>query len=461
MASANAAAWPFAAPSVGTLRASPKKVFAHYFTPFPVSLDNKPPEQDYYSAEYLTPGGEGGRYAGSGGYIKQRPMPRTVLAGGTWDQTDVQQDVRRAAALGIDGFAVDLLASSGVQWLRAQRLLDTANAVEPGFKVLLMPDMEAEFRTNPGNLLPAIRRLATYPAAYRLHDGRLVLAPYNAQNQSVAWWSALLTTLQAEGTPVAFFPVFQGWSNHAAAYAPISAGMSDWGDRSPGANRNWRSVPAQAHGYGTLWMSPVSPQDMRPKDLAFWEARNSENYRVMWENAILGDADWVQIISWNDYSESSEIAPSTGTQWSFYDLTAYYTAWFKTGTRPTITRDAIYYFHRRHASSAAPDLSRQTRAYSRFPGSDAPADDIEVVVFTTAPSTLKVTVGSQVTERQVTAGMSAVRVPLTEGTPVFELQRGGTTVASVRSAYAISNRIVWQDLLYRSGSSTRTLVAPR
>ena len=462
LAATQAAAWPFAPPPLTTLRASPKKVFAHYFTPFPVSIDNKAPESDYYAVNYLQPGGENGKFAGSGGFIKQRPLPRPVIAGADWARTDAAQDVRRAAALGIDGFAVDLLATSGTHWARAQQMMDVAASIDSGFKILLMPDMEAEFKAQPGNVLTAVRALAAHPAAHRLHDGRLVLAPYNAQNQSVAWWTNLLATLKAEGIEVAFFPVFQGWGRFAAAFAPISHGMSDWGDRSPGVNRAWQAAPAQAHGLGMQWMSTVSPQDTRAKDLIYWEARNSENYRVMWESAINGGADWVQIVTWNDYSESTEIAPSSGTQWSFYDLTAYYVAWFKTGVRPSVTRDALMYFHRNQATSAVLAANKQTRPYSPMRGSDAPADDIEVLVFATAPATVQVRVGRRLMGSQaVPSGVTPVRVPLAEGTPAFRLVRDNTTVAAVQSGFPICNTIIYQDLLYRGGSSLRDLVAPR
>jgi Glycosyl hydrolase family 71 len=447
-------------PAVATLRASTKKVFAHYFTPFPVSLDNKASSVDYYTSQYLSPAGEGGKFAGSGGYIKQRPLPRDVISASVWYETDAEQDVRRAAALGIDGFAVNLLASSGEHWNRARRMLDMAQRVDPGFKMLLMPDMEGEFKTQPANVLVAVRALATHPAAYRSADGSLVLAPYNAQNQSAAWWQQQLNTLRGEGIAVVFLPVFQGWSKYAASFAPISLGLSDWGDRSPSANRGWANAPAAAHDLGTLWMSTVSPQDARPKDLLYWEARNSENYRVMWEAAIAGNADWVQIVTWNDYGESTEIAPSSGTQWSFYDLTAYYTTWFKTGVRPAVTRDVLYYFHRKHATSALPNLNKQTRLYSRSVASDAAADEIEVVVFAKAPGALRITRGGATSEHAVTAGMSVVRVPLAEGRPEFELLRANVSVLRMQSAFPIDNRIEYQDMLYRSGSSSRVLVAP-
>lgn len=37
------------------------------------------------------------------------------------------------------------------------------------------------------------------------------------------------------------------------------------------------------------------------------ENSNSELFREMWKIAINGKADWGQIITWNDYSEASDI----------------------------------------------------------------------------------------------------------------------------------------------------------
>jgi hypothetical protein len=49
----------------------PKKVFAHFFSPFPISIDNKAPDQDYYARNYLQPQGENGKFNKSGGYIRE------------------------------------------------------------------------------------------------------------------------------------------------------------------------------------------------------------------------------------------------------------------------------------------------------------------------------------------------------------------------------------------------------
>lgn len=159
-----------------------------------------------------------------------------------------------------------------------------------------------------------------------------------------------------------------------------------------------------------------------------------------------------QLVTWNDDSEASEVSPSSGTQWALFDLNAYYVAWFKTGEQPPIVRDAIDYSHRLHATTAEPDLMLQTSIYEPANGS-TPADEIELLAFLTAPATLEIEVDGTTESTAAPAGIQSLRVPLREGTPKLRIVRDGATVAEVDSAFPISNTIVYQDMLYRSGGS--------
>ena len=55
-------------------------VFAHYFSPYPISIDNKARMSDYYARNYLQPSGEGGKFADVGGILRDRPMVRPPAA---------------------------------------------------------------------------------------------------------------------------------------------------------------------------------------------------------------------------------------------------------------------------------------------------------------------------------------------------------------------------------------------
>ena len=69
---------PFSMPDASALFASTKKVFAHYFYPFPLSVGNKSASEDYYNVHYLNKNGESGKWVRPRGF----PAP-TPLAGGS------------------------------------------------------------------------------------------------------------------------------------------------------------------------------------------------------------------------------------------------------------------------------------------------------------------------------------------------------------------------------------------
>ena len=211
-------------------------------------------------------------------------------------------------------------------------------------------------------------------------------------------------------------------------------------------------MPHQVHQFVPVWMAPVSPQDFRPYSFEYWEAGNSENFRVMWENAIQGGADWVQLITWNDYSEHTAIAPSACTQSGFYELAAYYVVQFKTGQPPALTRDGLYYFYRRHSTAAQP--ARQSKLIMpKTEPLDPPRDEIELLAMLTAPGELEIEINGRIERREAASGMTSFRVPLCEGWPIFRLRRAGQAVIVLPGALQISDRIDYQDFLYHAGRS--------
>ncbi len=438
--------FPFTMPARAVLRASGKKVFAHYFTPFPRSLDNADPKSDYYSSQYLVPEGENGKFAVMGGYLRDRPIPRRPVSGQNWELHDACWEVAGAVTAGLDGFCVDLLDDDGPHWHRALNIMKAAHLVDPGFCIIPMPDMDGELAAHPENLVSMVRKLAQEPSVCRLADGRMVLSPYNAQKRPASWWQEQLAGLKAEGIAVAFVPCMQNLEQHWGEFLPLCAGMTEWGDRTVEAVLATPNHAHAAHSAGKVWMMPVSPQDMRPKECTAREAENTKLYRTMWEQAISQDADWVQVITWNDYSESTEIAPSSETGYVFFDLTAYYyVALFKTGRRPPVRRDAIYAVYRNQPTNAA--LTRQKMGCAFIPeGSER--NRIEMLAFLTSPAVLSVSVGGGRADQPSQAGLQLLSVPLQPGTPRFTIYRMGRPVMSLTGPWAITPTVAYQDLLY-------------
>ena len=445
--------FPFADPSVGTLRASAHKAFAHYFSPYTLSLMNEDPSRDYYvllGSDTFSP-----LY---GGLLRDRPLPQAPRLESNWETLNLQEEVRRAIALGLDGFTYDMLnLTPGTHhWNTLIYLLNAAHAVDPNFKIVLMPDMNATWATNrPENLVTAVQTVSAYPALYRDAAGAIVIWPFNTQKQTPQWWKTQLALLADKGikTSLVAMNLNVAPNNYAFVndYAPISNGISEWGAAFASASAGMGTHASYVQGKGKLYAYPVTPQSFRPNQSAYWEASNSQTLQKNLQAAISSNADWIQFVTWNDYSEGTQISPSVATGWAFYDLSAYYLRWFKLGTAPAITRDALYYFHRKSLTTL--QATRQTGMF-RVPAGPTPTDNVELVAFLTAPGTLEIRQGSEVKQQVVAAGLQTFTVPLHAGsTPAFRLLRNGAQVVQLTSNTPVLTQLSYQDLLYHAGTS--------
>ena len=455
---------PSTMPSADTLFSSTKKVFAHYFYPFPLSIDNLKPAVDYYSTQYLTKDGESGKWLKEGGYLRQRPLGTTPSLLSNWHQLNMEAEIRTAIARGITGFTFDSMSVADATDSTGplQMLLAAAQAVDSRFKIVVMPDLTA-LGSDSAAVVQIIAAVAKSPAAYRLSDGNLVVSAFDAGLNSAAWWQSVFNTLSAQGIKVAFVPTFLGWNQYAAAFAPISYGFGDWGTATAPGSTAYQTVPATVHStYSKIFMMPVGPQQFRPKDFVYWEAGNSGAFRNAWGSAIQGDSDWVQLVTWNDFSESGEVQPYTDATLNpsigtgYYDLNGYYAAWFSTGQQPTITHDVLYYFYRREPTTAA--ASAQSTMDTT--NSTAASDNIELLAFLTAPGELTITIGGNTYTQNAKAGVTSFTIPAQPGVPQFALSRNGAQVfafnggVQIYGMSGIPSQV--QDLTYWSGSASAT-----
>ncbi|WP_338673507.1 glycoside hydrolase family 71 protein [Streptomyces sp. SCSIO 30461] len=443
---------PFDLPATEELRSSPRLVFAHYFPPYPLSLDNEPTARDYYNRNYLTAEGEKGKHTAYGGLLRDRPLP-VQPGGGDWRLANLEREVRTARDAGIDGFTVDILSLTGTNRERVELLLRAAQRVDPGFRVVLMPDM-ASLDTDPRTLADELAALAASPSAYRLADGRLVVSPFKAEAREPAWWSQVIGRLGEHGIGTALVPVFLDFRANAERFAPISEVFSSWGNRS---HTQQDGVPGDirlAHSLGKKWMQAVSVQDARPNQGIYDEAGNTATLRSTWNHAITDGADWVQLTTWNDYSEGTQFAPSLHNGHTYLDISSYYLTRFKTGVWPRIVRDTVYVTSRVQFTSGADTATHPVRMRPR-PGTAPASDQVEVFTFLTAPATLDVRVGTVPHTYGAPAGPYARGLPLSPGRTEVVARRGGATVAAVTTRYPARRAATVQDLQYYGVSSRR------
>lgn len=450
-------------PTANSVFASPRKIFAHYMFNFPLSIDNKPGASDYYNLQYLAKGGESNKFAAQGSYIRTRPLPVTPSAVATYRKTNLEAEIRMAIARGITGFSFDVMSTEQVTDPNSvlNQMLAAAQAVDSRFKILVMPDMTV-IKSNQSAFVQIIEAVNKSPAAFRLADGRLGFSAFDAGLESAIFWEQVMTTLSNAGVKVAFVPTLLGWNNYAEAFDPFSYGFAEWGSATPRGSSYLQGDPDITHSqFKKIFVMPTDPQQFRPKNFQFWEASNSGSLRAGWMAAILGQSDWVQMVTWNDYSESSANSPYTDTSLKrtigtgYYNLNGYYAAWFLTGQVPKIDHDVLYWFYRKEPTNAAAPGQKQV---SKIVPGGTPEDTIEVLTFLVAPGQLKITIDGHTTLHDVAAGLRSIKIPTAPGVPTFALVRNNAEVFSFQGGVQIYGKAGLpsgtMDMTYYSGSAS-------
>jgi len=463
-AHANDACLAFDPPDQEEILSSNKKVFANYFLRHPLSFENTYRVDDYYSRNYLQPHGEKDKWLAQGGFLRSRPLlTRPSLFKSQFKKDNLKREIRLALSRGINGFVFDALSVKDVDGSSYLGLmLDAVSEVDPRFKIVISPSV-----SSLKGKIKDVRAIieAVYdnkdPSLYRTKDGRLVIAPFNPEVIPIQDWKKLMLELKEEGKHIAFLPFFlSAKDDYLAAFESISFGFGTWGTAYPNRGDAIDNFAQQLHAQHKIYMAGLQPQGYRPKNFLYWEPEGSKGYRNSWEGAIKGKADLIQLVTWNDFSESTQVSPYTDLSGSsgtgFFNLTGYYAAWFHKGSPPPITHDVLYYFYRKHPINAdAPQAKKKTRpAFKNIRGVDL----IEVVGFLTAPGKLSVTIGKQQYSKEVEAGVQSFEVPLTPGVPVFSLERGGKPVlffkgtTKIYGQEGLSNGFA--DFTYWSGSAS-------
>jgi hypothetical protein len=446
-------------PSDAALLDSSKEVFAHYFHPFPLSTANEAANEDYYNTEWLNPDGENGAWSDVGGYLRQRPLGVVPSDPSTFKVTNMRKEIAMAINRGITGFTFDVLDIEQATNPDSEyhNLLTAAEIEDSRFKIMIMPDMTA-LGDSPDDIVAIVTIADLYDQTYRLADGRLVLAPFAAEHQSASFWKGVISELEANDIAIAFMPVFIDAIPND--FIPLVYGYGYWGTATASSASDEINDIAAAHAIGKKYFQPIMTQQYRPKDSSIWESNNSSTLRNGWASAINGGADFVQIVTWNDFSESGQISSYTDASLNgsigtgFYNITGYYAAKYLTGSYPTINGDAINYFYRKEPPTAAHPNQPDGATFIN----STPSDKIEVVAFLTSSAQVKITTGGTTTTFNGVAGVNSFKVTAKPGNPNFKIVRNNVTVLNTTANIQIYGQgglpSRSQDLTYWSGSYT-------
>ncbi len=431
---------------------------------YPLSIDNRPSQEDYYATHWLDPAGESGKHAAYGALHRDRPCSIDPSERPDWALENMRREVRWAKDAGLDGFVLDVLGLPDAQddrlWSNSLRLLQAAQDVG-GFRIILMPDMAALRERKASEVAAALASLSRFSSTYRLDDGALLLMPFAPEVVSVDWWSQLASELDRNhGDRMALAPLFVSTDQAVwRRFAAISRSFAFWGARNPKDNAIDSELPDSvtrlarfSRELGMGWIETVGVQDARPRSGRFEEALNSENLRTQWRAAMELAPEMSVIISWNDYSEGHHILPSQMHGRTFLDLIAYFVRWYKEGRQPTPQTTTVFLTHRRQPFDAKPTYPQQLLMTLR--GTTEAANQVEALALSDREGTIWIEVGGVRTSCEMHPGLSVCRAPLRPGLASAWLNdRLGQRIAAVSSPHPVADNLRLQDLQYVGATS--------
>ncbi len=361
-----------------------------------------------------------------------------------------KQEIELAQRNGIDGFALNCGSWASGEAKNgyveaAERMHEAARQLNTGFKLFFSPDVNG-LGNMTVNAADMVKRFYNHPNQMR-HNGKPVLSCWLGPPQL---YKGAIESLKKEGIEVCFLPYpstrrfTMAWSMESAlrffdGHEYVDGLFNFAADASMQDHLNTNANGRRATQYlGKVFMAGVAPTynsaNMR-------DYRGMEGYGELWKGIIRDKADYVEIVTWNDYNEDSNLMPfqwpmnSTKTQISrdesFLDVTAYYSAWYKSGVEPKITQDKLYYTYRNRSKWLRQAWDVKEQKWVDLTATPWPFDQIHddvhdnvyVSTFLTAPAELTVELGGQTKTVEMPAGVSHLAVPMTPGTPRFILRR--------------------------------------
>lgn len=411
----------------------------------------------------------------------------------------LQNDFADAERSGIDAFAL-LLAPGDLRNSRFKTALHLMGMVAEHQKVKLIPELWADSTSEDMRAFGAQVKsfMDAHPGAILKRGGRPMIAIAsgydNADDHKPTEIAARhLDDLLAElggkdnlyiiGYGINFArdtaiestasPIISA-SNAIAMWAP----QDDLSGRQAIASLNYAQSVRKPYAF------PVSPAFyQRRAGKTPWEYSvdyGAAHYIDGWMRAIESRSSFVNIQTWDDFSENTAINDSNTAGRSWLELTRYLASWFKSGEPPFVERELAFLFHPKQLASARLDQNDARVHSPRFRHRGGLADYIDVVTILKMPAEVTLTNGRGIWSFSAPAGLHEFTIyapaqmlgSIVQGfesrpdgfvrssafrevkrvrafdpsAPVVQLARNGRQLLRLESRIGYLNRGVFQDL---------------
>jgi glucan endo-1,3-alpha-glucosidase len=285
------------------------------------------------------------------------------------NQSFFDDQIKRAKSVGIDGFALNV---NNKTW--QVDCVDKALAAAENngnFTMFISFDMSSI----PFNytILSRFHFAASHPNYYRI-NGRPFYSTFAGEYQDDFWvnWKA------TSGMNPYFCPCWPRYptvnllQNHSVADCIFTWNAWPAPNSGPGAHFNTtgdQNLLASAKATGKKYMAPLSPWFFSHVWLTnFIKHRNHGSEILLperWQQIVSLQPDFVEIITWNDYTESDYVCsissdvplniegvnaminvPQPMHHDAWLNLSKHYIQWYKNNARPNVTNDQFYWWYR-------------------------------------------------------------------------------------------------------------------
>jgi hypothetical protein len=379
-----------------------------------------------------------------------------------------EQEISYAQQRKLDGFALNIGSWFKEAYYRriTEGLFAAADQLNSGFLLIFSPDhLTAEETAD------FIKTFGSRESYFKL-NGKPVVSSYGGDPD---WAAEVRRLLKQAGIEIVLVPCWDYTRgdlrvrldprktleyrifDRAISEAPGIDGFFNFGvgDTVKNEVASTRYITQKLKALGKISMMGVAPyyKGFGVNSRVF-EYDGFSGMAEQWRAAIEAGVDWVEIVTWNDWGEASYVAPFGAAEdqdlWNYHwgpllahdkylDASAYYIDWFKTGVKPQIKCDRIFYFYRIHQKDRDALVDLTTGATGRPAGWQALDDKIFFSTFVKRELSASLSVGSATQSLEFPKGVANLSVPMSPGKIQIEVKDHGRLVARKTLEFPITD----------------------
>jgi hypothetical protein len=451
----------------------PKKVFAHYMGCYPANTGVT--RNARLGAGETLHHDRGDDVSRRGGRFRNFDLvpPEPGLTA----EQSADLEIRRAMRIGIDGFAVDAWAGGNDAIRSFETLIKVAAERNYPFEMTICLDS-----TGPGDVRSLLDKYGKNPKLAR-RDGKPLIFTYFSYGQAMGelysaideripdserdaavirlratelgWHLIGQTFRKAEetiGQPVFFHYDLVYFFNEvpkeliqpgmmtraAAAIARHVPALGSFGFIGFGYGDRTEDIARAVREAGAEWSGPGGThqkESVLPGGGEVYMPKATEWLRGnIWASLIWDQATLIQLTTWNDYTENTNLAPAYNTRYTIYDLTGYFIERWRRGEPPPADHDRVYLTYAKYPKDAKSWPFKIQMRSDRA---------LEVLTNLTEPATVRLP--GRNLQYEAPAGLHVEQFPVTPGPVIAEVVRDGKVAVRLESPEPITDRPFRED----------------